>query len=88
MEDGIYFLITETDTVFVFDRYGRQKTAEITHSILGERDIVWEYRDGVITSKLMTQGKERVFPGRLFWFPYQENTYLFDGKNIFEIINN
>jgi hypothetical protein len=72
----------------LFDRYGRQKTEEITHSVFGEQDIIWESRDGAITSKLMIQGKERVFPGRIFWFIHQEKTYLFDGENIFEIINN
>lgn len=88
VEEGSYYLITENNEVVIFDRYGRQKTTIIDRSSLGGRDIEWELRDGIITSTLIISGRERVFPGRLFWLIEDENTYLFNGEKVFEIINN
>jgi len=88
IEEGVYYLMTENNEVMVFDRYGRRETVIIDHSSLDGQDIVWEIREGMITSKLVIQGEERVFPGRLFWLIDEEKSYLFDGEKVFEIINN
>jgi hypothetical protein len=53
IQDGAYYLITDADEVLLFDRYGRQKTEKVTHSLLQEKDLIWELRDGHITTKLI-----------------------------------
>ena len=84
---GEYYFITDNNDVWRFDRYGRQKTEKITHSSLADKDLVWEQREGIITTKITLPGKERVFPRRLFWFEIEKKQYIFDGEKTFEIIN-
>lgn len=88
VESGTYYLITDANEAVLFDRYGRKKTEKITHSLLKDKDLIWELRDGKVTTKLMLWGRERIFFGRLFWVESGEKYYLSDGEKILEIINN
>lgn len=87
MQDGVYYLTNEVNEVLIFDRYGRQKTEVVTHSAFWNDDIVWGIWDEGVISKLMISGQERKFPERIFWFIINQKSYLFDGNNVFEIIN-
>ncbi|MEI6711450.1 MAG: hypothetical protein WCK88_04570 [bacterium] len=53
IQEGTYYLITDTNEIFLFDRYGRQKTEKVTHSILQDQDLTWELRNGDVTTKLL-----------------------------------
>jgi hypothetical protein len=52
MREGEYYFLTDDNEVWVFDRYGRQKIDKITHFSLNGQDLIWEQRDGSITTKL------------------------------------
>ncbi len=88
MQDGVYYFTTDTNEVEIFDRYGRQKTEKVTHSDFKDQDLIWEIRNGEVTTRLVSGEKTRVLFGRLFWFLIEEKPYLFDGEKVFEIINN
>lgn len=79
LNEGEYYLVSEKNEVFLFNRYGRKKTEAITEVSLENKHIIWEQHGDDITSKVVIDGQERVFFGRLFWAKFGQNTYLFDG---------
>lgn len=87
IQEGEYYLVTHSNDVLFYDRYGRKKTEKVTHSMVSESDLIWENHDGNITTRLRIWDKERVLYGRFFWHNVENKYYLFDGNKIFEIIN-
>ena len=86
INEGEYYLINEKNEVLLFDRYGRKKTELVTQISFQDKQIIWEQRWDDITSKVIIDGQERVFFGRLFWAKFGEKIYLSNGDKVFDII--
>lgn len=83
VQEGTYYLTTAQNEIWLYDRYGREKTQKVLHSTIPNADLIWED----MQTRLKIGKNEQVLPGRVFWFVYNTKNYLFDGEKVFEIIN-
>lgn len=89
IQEGEYYLLMTPNRlgvteVWIYDRYGRKKTEKVSESVVNTMKIVWWDTE----TKLVIGSNERTFPEKLFWFNSDEKWLLFDGKKVFEILNN